>query len=44
MLTDKVSFLLVSGSCAGGSQVEPTPKCAGTATRPFRRVGFQIET
>ena len=39
MLTDKVSFLLVSGSCAGGSRVEPTPKYAGTATRPFHRVG-----
>jgi len=26
---------------SGGSQVEPAIRLAGTATRPFRRVGLQ---
>jgi hypothetical protein len=41
MLTDKVFLSVGLVSCSGGSRVEPALQCAGTATRPSRRVGFR---
>src|SRR5919198_6187295 len=34
-------FSWLTGAAAGGAWVEPAFRLAGTATRPFRRVGYE---